>query len=315
MKYGFFLGCNMPAIRPDLERAIRLTMEKLGVELVDLEGFSCCPGYGTFPASDEMAGLAVSGRNIAIAEEKGVDLLIECGSCYSVLRHAAHGLQDEEKKAKVNELLAIDDKKVSGTATPRHLIDVLYNEVGTEKIANSIAHRLDSMEIVVQYPCHTLWPNEMMGFDDPGRPHMLADLVEALGARVPKFSRELQCCGGAGGFAARSHNEAVAFARRKFDAIKAETSAEAIVVSCITCLMWMNNVQTEFGEEYGEPLPVLDYNQLLALCMGFDPKEVASLTETPKIQTGPRDRFIERVSSMSATGSEGEKAEHKLVRS
>jgi len=51
MKYGFFLGCNMPAIRPDLERAVRLTMPELGVELVELEwhlpgfrrdGRSCC---------------------------------------------------------------------------------------------------------------------------------------------------------------------------------------------------------------------------------------------------------------------------------
>ena len=305
MKYGFFLGCNMPAIRPDLERAVRLTMPELGVELVELEGYTCCPGYGTFPASDEMAGLAVSGRNLAIAEEKGVDLLIECGSCYSVLRHAAHSLKDEEKRAKANELLALDNRKVSGTATPRHLIDVLYNEVGTEKISKSLKIRMDGLQIVVQNPCHILWPSEIMGFDNPGNPHMLADLVEALGATVPKFSRELQCCGGAGGFAARSHKEAVAFARKKFDAIKAETSAEAIAVSCITCLMWMNNVQTEFGEDYGEPLPVFDYNQLLALCMGFDPKEVASITETPKVQTEPRDRFIQKILAGSSLVQSG----------
>ena len=37
MKYGLFLGCNVPAVRPDVERAIRLSMEGLGVELVDLE--------------------------------------------------------------------------------------------------------------------------------------------------------------------------------------------------------------------------------------------------------------------------------------
>ncbi|MDY6911692.1 MAG: CoB--CoM heterodisulfide reductase iron-sulfur subunit B family protein, partial [Chloroflexota bacterium] len=223
MKYGLFLGCNAPAIRPDLERAIRLTMPALGVELVELEGYTCCPGYGTFPASDELASLSVSGRNLAIAEQKGVDLLVECGSCYSVLRHAKHGLHDEEKAKQVNELLAIDNKKVSGTANVRHMIDVLYHEIGVENIADSIKHRLDGMEIVVQYPCHTLWPSDIMGFDDPRNPTKLAQLVEALGAKVPKFSRELQCCGGAGGFAARSHKEAIAFAKKKYDAIKAET--------------------------------------------------------------------------------------------
>ncbi len=299
MRYGLFLGCNAPAIRPDLERAIRLTMPALGVELVELEGYACCPGYGTFPASDELASLAVSGRNLAIAEEKGVDILVECGSCYSVLRHGKHGLEDEEKAKRVNELLAIDHKSVKGAVRVRHMIDVLYNEVGTEKIRSVVKYPLDGIEIVVQYPCHTLWPSDVMGFDDPRNPHMLAELVEALGAKVPRFSRELQCCGGAGGFAARSKKEAVAFARKKFDAIKAETNTEAIVVSCITCLMWMNNVQVDFGEDYGEPLPVLDYNQLLAICMGFNPKEVASVAETPKINVEPRDKFVEKITRVT----------------
>jgi len=48
-KYGLFLGCNMPAIRPDVERAMRLAIPALGIELVDLEGSACCPAFGTFP--------------------------------------------------------------------------------------------------------------------------------------------------------------------------------------------------------------------------------------------------------------------------
>ena len=52
MKFGLFLGCNTPAIRPDVERAIRLTMPKLDVELEDLEGYVCCPAFGTFPSTD-----------------------------------------------------------------------------------------------------------------------------------------------------------------------------------------------------------------------------------------------------------------------
>jgi heterodisulfide reductase subunit B len=51
MKYGLFLGCNVPAVRPDVERAMRLTMPGLGAELVDLEGSVCCPAFGTFPSA------------------------------------------------------------------------------------------------------------------------------------------------------------------------------------------------------------------------------------------------------------------------
>ena len=66
------------------------------------------------------------------------------------------------------------------------------------------------------------------------------------------------------------------------------------MVSCITCLMFMNTVQVDFGEDW-ETIPVLDYNQLLAMCMGFDPKEVCSVAETIKVPTEPREKFIEKI--------------------
>lgn len=291
-KYGLFLGCNMPAIRPDVERAIRLTMPKLGVELTDLEGSSCCPAFGTFPSADEVAGLAITAWNLAIAEETGVDPLAECGSCYSSLRMGRDKLlKNEEKRKKVNELLASTGKQFTGTAKPRHLIDVLYNEVGTERITSTITKRLKGMNAVVQYPCHTLWPSEVVGFDNPRRPTMLRELVEALGANVQSYSREYQCCGGAGGFVHGALIDARQYAQKKLDAIITETKADMIVVSCVTCLMHLDGMQKELNEANNGNkylIPVFDYNQLLALCMGFEPKEVASISLVP------RDKVIER---------------------
>jgi len=60
---------------------------------------------------------------------------------------------------------------------------------------------------------------------------------------VDPFSREHQCCGGAGGFTNNFPNEAIAFIQKKFDAILEETQADGIVTSCITCLMHLDNVQ------------------------------------------------------------------------
>ena len=290
MKYGLFLGCNMPAIRPDVERAMRLSIPRLGVELVDLDGCACCPAFGTFPSADEIASLAVNAWNLSIAEEKGVTPLTQCGSCYSSLRMGrARFLSNEEKRKRVNELLKIADKKFEGKANVRHIIDVLYNEVGPKKISSALTKRLEGVHAIVQYPCHTRFPSEILGFDDPGRPHMLKELVEALGAKVQSYSRELQCCGGAGGFIHGAHGDAVRFVRKKFDAIKKEANADLIVVSCITCLMHMDKVQTELSKDNGEySIPVFDYAQILALCMGFDPNEVATISFVP------RDKIIER---------------------
>ena len=291
MEFGLFLGCNTPALRPDVERAIRLTMPKLGVDLVDLEGYVCCPAFGTFPSTDEDSQLAVSGWNLSLAEQKGLDLLVECGSCYSSLRMGReHILHDEKKKARVNELLQPVGRSFEGKSVVRHITDVLYHEVGVDKISESIDKSLEGLHAVVQYPCHTLFPSELVGFESPpARPHIIGELVEALGAKVDGFSREYECCGGAGGFHVISSAEAQGFTKTKLDAIKNETQADFIVVSCITCLMHLDDVQKKLSNGNGTyDIPVFDYNQILALCMGFDPKQVAPICSVP------RDKITDR---------------------
>ena len=292
MAYGFFLGCNMPAIRPDVERAIRLTMPALGIELQDMDGYVCCPAFGTFPSLDEEAHLAVSAWNLSIGEQKGVDILVECGSCYSSLRSGKRLLDHhEDRRTRANDLLAKTGRSYQGKVTPKHISDVLLNEVGLPAIRAAVKRPLEGLRAVVQYPCHTLYPHKTVGFEERSvRPHGLADLVEALGATVEHFSLEYQCCGGAGGFHGASKAEANQFAKSKLDAIIAETKADFIVVSCITCLMHLDNVQKELsrdGTTYA--VPVFDYNQILALCMGFPVKEVASIC------TVSRDPVVDRI--------------------
>ena len=120
--------------------------------------------------------------------------------------------------------------------------------------------------------------------------HLLRRLVEALGVNVQGYSREYQCCGGSGGFARLAYQDAVKFTKKKYDAMKNETQPDMIVVNCITCLMYMDKVQKDLSKEKDEfSIPVFDYAQLLALCMGFDPKEVASISVIP------RDKIIEKI--------------------
>ncbi len=290
-KYGLFLGCNTPALRPDVEHAIRLSMPKLGVDLVDLPGYVCCPAFGTFPSSDEDAQLAVNAWNLSLAEKQGVDLAVQCGSCYSSLRLGSHLLEEEAKRTRINEILAKGGKHYDGKAKPHHVLDVLYNDIGVDQIAKSIGTSLKGLHGIVQFPCHTLYPSDVVGFEpDKGPPHVLSDLLEALGATVDHYSLEYQCCGGAGGFHKADAAAAHDFLRSKLDAIAAETQADFIVVSCITCLMWMDNQQETLSKNSDKKysLPVFDYNQLLALCMGAKPEQVAAISAIS------RDKVTER---------------------
>ncbi len=287
MELCLFLGCNTPAIRPDVERAIRATMPVLGIDLVDADNYVCCPAFGAFPSTDDDSWLATSGWNLSIAEQKGCDMVVQCGSCYSSLRMGREHIMDHaDQKARVNELLEPTGRQVTGKTKVRHVSEVLYKEIGPETIASQVKKSLKGMHGIVQYPCHTLFPSEVVGFEEsPREPKGMRTLVEALGAEVDSYSRELQCCGGAGGFMKSTPEQAIEFAQSKFDAILEETQAEFIAVSCITCLMHMENVQNTLNKRVGEErykIPVFDYNQLLALCLGFDPKQVASICNVPR---------------------------------
>jgi heterodisulfide reductase subunit B len=204
-----------------------------------------------------------------------------------------HLLHDAAKLGRVNELLEPTGRQVTGKAAVRHVSEVLLREVGPEKIAAQLKKSLKGLHGIVQYPCHTLFPSEVVGFEEsPRAPQGLRRLVEALGAEVDGYSRELDCCGGAGGFMKSTPEQALAFAQAKLDAILAETQADFIAVSCITCLMHLERVQTTLNQQLGEEryrIPVFDYNQLLALCLGFEPQQVASIC------TVPRDSVISRL--------------------
>lgn len=294
MEFCLFLGCNTPAVRPDVERAIRATMPVLGIDLIDADNYVCCPAFGAFPSTDDGSWLATSGWNLSIAEEKGCDFMVQCGSCYSSLRMGReHIMHNAEKRAKVNELLEPTGRQVSGKSKIRHVSEILYKEIGPETIASQVKKSLKGLHGIVQYPCHTLYPSEVVGFEESARaPKGMRELVEALGATVDSYSRELQCCGGAGGFMKSTPEQAIEFAKTKFDAILNETKADFIAVYCITCLMHMENIQNTLNKRLGEErykIPVFDYNQLLAVCLGFDPKEVASICNVS------RDSVLSRI--------------------
>lgn len=293
MKFGLFLGCNMPAIRPDVERSIRAGLPELGVELVDLEGYVCCPAFGTFASMDEDAQLASNAWNFSLAEERDVDLLAQCGSCYSSLKLGHHTLADHpDKKAKVTQMLGEVGRTYEGKANVRHMLDFLYNDLGPKTIRKSVKRQFKGIRAVVQYPCHTRFPGKVVGFEpSAGNPVGLRKLVEALGIEVVPYSLEYECCGGSGGFHKNAAPEAEEYAKRKMDAIKRETGADLIVTSCITCLMYMDRIQKVLTEKTDEEyaIPVFDYNQLLALAFDHPPEQVA------RISIIPREAVIERM--------------------
>ena len=89
-RFAFFPGCLIPVRYPAMEYAIRYTLSRLGIEIVDLEGASCCPDPIYFKSKDKIAWLTVAARNLTLAEDLGVDIFTNCSGCTATLSETYH---------------------------------------------------------------------------------------------------------------------------------------------------------------------------------------------------------------------------------
>lgn len=292
-RVGLYLGCNIPFKTPDIEQSIRKIMPELGIEPVDLQGATCCPAWGTAPSFDLNTWCAISGRNIALAEEQGVDIMTGCNSCFGVLSEAKHFIEaDKGRRAKVNETLAGIGRKYEGSAEIYHVAHVLHRKVGLDRIREKVRRSLEGLKVAVQPGCHVLWPSDVYHVKEPNPfyPTMLKELVEATGASAPHYSRLEACCG-MGGMRSTDSEKSLKLFKEKLLSMKEEIDPDLVVTTCSSCFLQFD-ISQPILKERGEidfQIPVLYYTQLLALAMGFDPAQVAAVSKTP------RDGIIARI--------------------
>jgi heterodisulfide reductase subunit B len=282
MKFALYLGCTVPVRAMNYELSARRTAERLGIQFVDVAGFTCC-GYPAKPLSQQ-AALLMTANNLALAEEQGLDICALCSACTSTLVEANKHLQeDAELRAKINEqLVETTGRRYEGTIRVRHYARILYEDIGLERLREAVALALSqgqgtdlsSFGFAAHYGCHFLKPAHIYeGFDDPENPHTLGDLIEATGARLVHYQEEGECCGG--GILAIDQETALAIAKSKLDHIHI-VDADGMVLICPFCDIMYEINQRSIERQYDVTyrLPVLYYPQLLGLALGFTPDEL-----------------------------------------
>ena len=274
IKYAFYLGCTAPVRTPNYELATRNTAKRLGIELVDINDFGCC-GFPLKSVHYETA-LLLSARNLALAEEQGLDLCALCSACTGTQAEANRTLQaDEELRERVNqELETTTGLRYNGTIRVRHFARVLYEEVGIDRIREAVTVDLSDLRLAAHYGCHYLKPAEAHDyFDDPENPQSLDRLIEALGADSIDYKDRERCCGG--GILGIDEQTALALPHLKLKEVVA-AGADALVVICPFCDIMYEFQQRRLEKIYESRyrLPVLFYPQLLGLAMGLSADEV-----------------------------------------
>ncbi len=275
MNYLYYPGCSQKATARSYEESLLAICPKLGIELTEVEDWNCC-GTTTVISVNKVLSLSLSARNLALAEKQGgagATVLTPCPSCWLSLTKANKVLeQDSELSRKVRDALAAGGLTYSGTVRVRHLLEVLVNEVGVERLKKEAGAPLAGLKIAPYYGCQVLRPYAVG--DSQEAPQNLETIIKALGAEVASFEMRSACCGGT----LVATREEVG-QKMSSDVLRSivTAGADAIVTPCSLCQVTMEAIQGKSQKLLGDAvsIPVLSLSQLIGLAMGLSDKQLA----------------------------------------
>ena len=268
MRYALFQGCQIPARLPQYETAARAVLENLDVELVELREFACC-GY-PMRNTDLTASLLAAARNLAIAQMNHLPILVLCQCGYGQLTYAAHRLNEEPTlKEQLNHILTREGLEYTHPPEIKHLLTVLFHDIGTEAIKEKIQTPFTDLRIATHYGCHALRPSEITAFDDPVNPTLFDELVALTGAESIMWEARLECCGAP----LFGSNDTLALSLMEKKITSAHSAgAQYLAVACPYCHLQFDSVQKMLSirNNTNHTLAPILYPQLLGLSMGMD---------------------------------------------
>jgi heterodisulfide reductase subunit B2 len=289
MNFALLRCCTTPVFLKQYETSTNAVLEKFGIGIQGDGEFNCC-GY-PLRNFNYKAYLLASARNLALAERKGLDMLTVCNCCYGSLKHAEHILQEDTSVGEeIRKTLAGEGLTHNGTIAARHLLDVLHQDVGIDRIKKTLKRTYRGLRMATHYGCHILRPSEIVQFDSPFAPVKFDQLVEATGAESIPWSGKLECCGSP--LFGTNDELSTGLTGKKLAGAK-QAGADYLCVACSYCQLQFDRVQKMMLDHSGadRQLPSVLYTQLLGLCLGID-EELLGLTMNQLPVTG-MERFLQ----------------------
>ena len=256
MKICYYPGCTLKTKAKDLDKYARLSAEKLGVTMEEIENWQCCGAvYPT--ARDEIATKLSAVRALDYAKHNGGKLLSLCSACHNVIKRTNLDMKNDDNiRSKANAYLKLDEE-YSGETEVIHYLEMLKNVVGFDNIKKAVVNPINK-KIGAYYGCLLLRPGKDMAFDNPENPTIIEDFITAIGGTPVVYPMRNECCGAYVGLKdkelPKKRSEIVLSSAK-------EKGAELVITACPLCLY---NLQVNGGEI----LPVKYFTELLAEALG-----------------------------------------------
>jgi len=277
LKIAFWPGCVSRGGCPELYPAAKKVAAQLGYELDELqERGATCTGAGVLQEKNQFLGDVLNARTFAIAEKINLpDIMTICSTCQGVMSQANKRMKSNpDYLAKVNEQLQEEGLQYKGTANPRHLLWMIVEDIGMDKLKTYVRRPLKGLRLAPFYGCYIVRPSGSLELKlHPEREDSLERVMEALGAEVVDFPGKTRCCG----FPILTINE-----RNSVQMVVNHTTdakdrgADAMVTPCPLCHLNLDGYQPSAMLQANREinLPIIHLPQLLGLAMGFDPQDM-----------------------------------------
>ncbi|RJX20058.1 MAG: disulfide reductase [Desulforudis sp.] len=276
MDYLLYPGCSLEGGGSHYLVSVEAVAKALGLNLTEIKDWNCCGASIHYVGGSELQTKALNARNLALAQQQGGhDIIAPCSSCYIQMIKTAHEFEEDPKlAAQLNQILAEAGLSYRGGVKVRHVLDVLFNDVGLERIRQAVTNPLTGLKVAAYYGCQTTRPYGE--YDSVEAPSTMDQILEALGAEVVPFDKGVKCCGSGIFF-----TEMETCARLVGDILGAAEAggAQLISTACPMCQMNLEIYQSRVNKilhtEYG--MPIVFITQLMALAFGCQYGKEAAL--------------------------------------
>jgi len=267
MKYAYFPGCSLHSTAKEYDLSTREVANALGIELIEIPDWICC---GATPAHITMhlLSFALPVKNLLQAKRMGsYEVATCCAACFSRLKIANKFMRDDlNHRIKVNKIVGEEYK---GEVRVRHFLDILTNAYGLKNLSDRVVRKLDGFKVACYYGCLLTRPPDVTGLDDVEEPHMMDDLMQAVGVETVNWPYKTECCG-----ASFSLTKTEIVLKLSCDILQMayDEGAQAIVVACPLCQSNLDLRQEMINKRFEKKfkMPVFYFTQLIGLSLGIE---------------------------------------------
>lgn len=274
LNYAYYPGCAAKQIQKEADWSARAVADKLGIELHDMPGATCC-GAGNLQEHDLAAALCVNARIFSQAEEMGMDIVTICNTCLQTFTFANQRLKNEpELRAQINDVLKkAGVRPYEGTIDVKHFIWVVVDDIPREDVKKHIVQPLGGLNVAPFYGCHVLRPESIMeGRGGTVRgPQYMEQIIDILEGASVDYNGKDKCCG----FHTMLVNEKEFLHMSGGHSVEAkEKGADVMVSPCTLCDMAIGAYQARSEKIMKRKigLPEMNITQLMGVAMGLDSK-------------------------------------------